>query len=40
MAERLNKYLANIGPKLAEKIPENIINFESYLEKNNADSIS
>ena len=33
-------YFVNIGPRLAEKIPENIINFASYLEKSNVNSIA
>ena len=42
IAERFNIYIyfVNIGPRLAEKIPENIINFASYLEKRNVNSIA
>ena len=44
IAERFNIYIyiyfVNIGPRLAEKIPENIINFASYLEKSNVNSIA
>ena len=39
IAERFNKYFLNIGPRLAEQIPENIMNFASYLGNSNVDSI-
>ena len=39
IAERFNKYFLNIGPRSAEKIPENIMNFASYLGNSNVDSI-
>ena len=34
-----NKYFLNIAPRLAEKIPENIMNFASYLGNSYVDSI-
>ena len=39
IAERFNKYFLNIGPRLAEQLPENIMNFALYLGNSNIDSI-
>ena len=39
ITEWFNIYFVSIGPRLAEKIPENIINFVSYLGKSNVHSI-
>ena len=33
-----NIFFVHIGPRIAEKIPENIINFASYLEKSYVNS--
>ena len=36
IAEKFNEFYVNVGPNLAKKIPQNDINFESYLPKVNA----
>lgn len=39
IANNLNEYFVNVGPKLADKIPPSSVNFSSYLPASNQDSI-
>ena len=39
IANYLNEYFVNIGPNLAKKIPESPVNFKSYLDERNCNSI-
>lgn len=39
IANYFNEYFVNIGSNLAKKIPESLVNFKSYLDERNCNSI-
>ena len=39
IANYFNEYFVNVGPNLAKKVPESPMNFKSYLDETNCNSI-